>query len=197
MHKLAVSCIRTSVRATSNLDRWRTCDSIRLTYAEYRAMASCDVLKYRWMEDASNTVMMAPDAGTKMLQLSSDEPEWKLGALPTCTLNVMRGNRSQVAIARAAGISQGFLSELESGRKRLTPSVARRLEPVLGMPANQLLLAELFTSLNRAAQKGRIDLQPLLAEAERLAEILPQGEIGDAIIDAIFRIARERKKLPH
>lgn len=89
------------------------------------------------------------------------------------------------------------MSELESGQKRLTPGVARRLAPTLGMPANQLLLAEHLSSLNRVAQKGRIDLQLLLAEAERLIEILPQGEVGDAIMDVMLRIVRERQKLPN
>jgi hypothetical protein len=42
-----------------------------------------------------------------------------------------------------------------------------------------------------------VDLRPLLAEAERLTEILPQGEVGDAIMDAMLRLVREKQKLPN
>jgi transcriptional regulator with XRE-family HTH domain len=145
------------------------------------------------MKSPSNTAMMAPEVDTKTLQVSSDEPAWGAQPIAASALKVRRGNRSQIEVARAAGISQGFLSELESGRKRLTPGVAQKLAPALGMSANQLVLAEHLANLNRVAQKGNIDLQPLLAEAERLIEILPSGEIGDAIIDAIVRIVREQK----
>jgi transcriptional regulator with XRE-family HTH domain len=103
----------------------------------------------------------------------------------------------QREIARAAGISQGFLSELECGQKRLTPGVAQRLAPVLGTTASQLVLGEHLERLNRAAQKGYIDRQTLLAEAERLTEILPGGEIGEAILDALVRIVREQQMLPN
>ena len=110
-------------------------------------------------------------------------------------------SRSDEATARRwrspslAGISQGFLSELESGQKRLTPGVAQSLAPALGTTADQLVLSEHLAQLNRAAQKGGIDPQPLLAEAQRLAEILPDGEVGDAIVDALVGIVRERSKL--
>jgi hypothetical protein len=46
MHKIAISCIYTSVYATSSLDSWRTCDINRLIYTELRAQASRDVLGY-------------------------------------------------------------------------------------------------------------------------------------------------------
>jgi transcriptional regulator with XRE-family HTH domain len=102
-----------------------------------------------------------------------------------------------VEIAQEVGVSQGYLSELESGLKPLTPGVARRLAPALGIMAGDLLLAEYLAKLQRAAQKGRIDLQPLLAEAERLTEVLPGGEIGEAIIDAFVRIVRVRQQSPN
>jgi transcriptional regulator with XRE-family HTH domain len=100
----------------------------------------------------------------------------------------------QKEVARAAGISQGFLSELECGQKRLTPGVAQRLAAVLGTTAPQLVLGEHLERLNRAAQKGYIEPQTLLAEAERLVEIFPRGEVGDAIVDALIGVVRERPK---
>jgi transcriptional regulator with XRE-family HTH domain len=117
--------------------------------------------------------------------------------IATSAIRAWRGNRSQVEIAEKAKITQGFLSELESSQKRLTSGVAQKLATALGTTAEQLVLGEQLTKLNRAAQKGRMDLQPLLAEAERLTEMLPSGEIGDAIIDALVGIVREQPKMPN
>ncbi len=114
--------------------------------------------------------------------------------VPASSIKEQRGGRSQTEIAQFAGISQGFLSELESGQKRLTPGVARRLAPALGTTADQLLLNEHLVKLNRAATSCKLDPQWLLSEAERLAEILPSGEIGDAIVDALVGIVREGPK---
>ena len=117
--------------------------------------------------------------------------------ISSSTIKAWRGNRSQVEIAGKAKIAQGFLSELESGQKRLTSGVVQKLAPALGTTAEQLMLGEQLAKLNRAAQKGRMDLQPLLTEAERLTEMLPSGEIGDAIIDALVGIVREQPKMPN
>ena len=115
--------------------------------------------------------------------------------IATSSIRAWRGNRSQVEIAGKARITQGFLSELESGHKRLTSGVAQKLAPALGTTANQLLLGEQLAKLTRASQKARIDLQPLLAEAERLTKILPSGQVGEAILDALVRIVREQQML--
>ncbi len=56
------------------------------------------------------------------------------------------------------------------------------------------MLSEYLTKLKRAAQKGGIDPRPLLAEAQRIAELLPDGEVGDAIADALAGIVREGPK---
>jgi transcriptional regulator with XRE-family HTH domain len=114
--------------------------------------------------------------------------------IATSAIRARRGDRSQVEIAQEAGISQGYLSELESGLKPLTPGVAQRLAPALGITADELLLSAHLAKLHQSAQKGRIDIQPLLAEAERLTKVLPSGEIGDAVIDALVGILRERSK---
>jgi transcriptional regulator with XRE-family HTH domain len=121
-----------------------------------------------------------------------EEPGERDRPIAASAIRAWRGNRSQVEIAQEAGVSQGYLSELEGGLKPLTPGVARRLAPALGIMAGELLLAEHLAKLQRAAQKGRIDLQPLLAEAERLVEIIPRGEVGDAIVDALIGVVREQ-----
>jgi transcriptional regulator with XRE-family HTH domain len=114
--------------------------------------------------------------------------------IATSAIRAWRGNRSQVEIAGKAKIAQGFLSELECGRKQLTYGVAHKLAPALGTTADQLVHGERLARLNRAAHKGRIDLQPLLTEAERLVEILPGGEVGDAIGDALIGVVRDSPK---
>ncbi len=121
-----------------------------------------------------------------------EEPGERDRPIANSAIRAWRGNQSQVEIAGKARITQGFLSELESGQKRLTPSVARKLAPALGTTANELLLYENLAKLNRAAQQGRIDLQELLVEAERLSQLLPSGEVGDTIVDALIGIVRER-----
>jgi transcriptional regulator with XRE-family HTH domain len=106
-----------------------------------------------------------------------------------------RGTLSQVQLAQAAGISQAFLSELETGRKRLTPATAEKLAPPLGTTPAQLLLDEQLATLNRVAQQGNIDPRMLLDEAERFDEILPNGEIGEAILAAVMAIVCGRLTL--
>lgn len=59
-----------------------------------------------------------------------------------------------------------------------------------GTEADQLLLAEHSVKLNRAAQKGQVELQPLMNQVERLAVLVPSGEFGNAIVDALVGIMR-------
>jgi transcriptional regulator with XRE-family HTH domain len=99
-----------------------------------------------------------------------------------------------VEISGKARITQGFLSELESGRKRLTYRVAQKLAPTLGTTADRLVLGEQLATLNRAARKGDVDFQSLLTEAEKLTRILPSGKMGDAILDALVGVVRERSR---
>jgi plasmid maintenance system antidote protein VapI len=87
------------------------------------------------------------------------------------------------------------LSELERGRKRLTPDTAQKLAPVLGTMPDQLIGAEHWVKLERAAWKGGADPQSMLAVAKTLAEMLPSGRVGDDLVDALVAIVRERPKL--
>ena len=43
--------------------------------------------------------------------------------------------QGQVAVAATAGITQGHLSDIESGRRSLTPALAERLAHLLNVPA--------------------------------------------------------------
>jgi transcriptional regulator with XRE-family HTH domain len=147
------------------------------------------------MSDDSKMPMMTPEVGERTLQNFPEEPAWETEPIPASALKERRGKRSQVEIAQAAGISQGFLSELESGRKRLTRSTAQKLAAALETTPDHLMLAERHATLNRAAHKGRVDPKPLLGMAERLAELLPSGKIGDAIVGALIGVLQERPKM--
>lgn len=47
-------------------------------------------------------------------------------------------NKGQVELARDIGTSQGFLSDLEGGRRKMTSDVARRLAAALDVPERWL-----------------------------------------------------------
>lgn len=113
----------------------------------------------------------------------------------TSSVKERRGTRTQRQISQATGVSQPFLSELETGSKRLTPDTADKLAPALGTTPAQLLLDEQLATLNRVARQANMDPEMLLEEAERLDEILPNGEIGEAIFDALAAIVWERPKI--
>jgi hypothetical protein len=149
------------------------------------------------MSDTSKMAMGPSVDRVQRLPTPLEESVQRTESVPASAIRKWRGGRLQREVARAAGISQGFLSELGCGQKGLTPGVARRLAPVLGTTVPQLVLGEHLARLNRAAQKGHIDLQPLLVEVEKLTEILPSGQVGEAIMDAIVRIVRDRQKLPN
>ena len=112
----------------------------------------------------------------------------------TSVIRERRGNRSQTEIAQAAGISQAFLSELEGGLKRLTSGTARKLAPVLGTMPDQLIVAEHWVKLERAARKAGVDPLSMLALTKTLAEMLPDGLVGDDLVEALVAIVRERPK---
>ncbi len=146
------------------------------------------------MSDTLKMTMVTSVDGAEPLPMPLEESMRWTKPVPVSAIKESRGDRSQREIARAAGLSQAFVSELESGRKRLTPGTAQKLAPVLGTTPDQLMRAECEVNLERVARMVRVDPQLLLAEAERLAEIVPGREIGDAIIDALVKIARDRQK---
>jgi len=138
--------------------------------------------------------MMTPVDSTEALPMPPEETARRTGHVPTSVIRERRGHRSQTEIAQAAGISQAFLSDLERGRKRLTPATAQKLAPVLGTMPDQLIVAEHWVKLKRAALKGGADPLPIVAVARSLAEMLPSGRVGDDLVDALVAIVRERPK---
>lgn len=54
-----------------------------------------------------------------------------------------RAGLTQVRLAGALGVSQGYLSQMESGQRRVSDQVTRRLVRLLGLPATALPLPAL------------------------------------------------------
>jgi transcriptional regulator with XRE-family HTH domain len=117
-----------------------------------------------------------------------NEPACGNVSVPPSALKVLRGTRRQEEVARAAGISQPYISELETGAKPLTPRMAQRLAPVLGCSASELETAERIASLKRMADGGRLDPEPLFRAIKALNDELPEDETGDALIDALLQV---------
>ncbi len=149
------------------------------------------------MSDTSEIAMMTPEANTEALPMTPEVPLRRTELAPVSAIRKRRGDRPQIEVARAAGISQAFLSELEGGRKRLTPGTAQKLAPVLGIEPKQLMVAERGVNLERVARMVRVDPQPLLAAAQRLIDMLPPGKTGDDIIDVIAGIAQREDAGDH
>jgi transcriptional regulator with XRE-family HTH domain len=146
------------------------------------------------MRDNPNMAMLTPVDGAEALPMPPDEPAWEAQPILASALKESRGDRSQSEVAQAAGISQGFLSELERGRKRLTPGTAGKLAPVLGIMPDQLIVAEHWVKLQRAAREGGADPKSMLAATKTLAEMLPSGRVGDDLVDALVAIVREKRQ---
>ncbi len=109
---------------------------------------------------------------------------------PGARLRRSRGSRGQAEVARQARISQGHLSDLERGKKKLTMGIARRLAASLGVSTWDLVGPEYLVRLREVAREGHVDAHLLLEEAERLARLLPDGETGDSIVDILGEIVK-------
>ncbi len=111
---------------------------------------------------------------------------------PESALKTMREQtgKHQLRLANEAGVSQGYLSEVESGKKPLTPAVAEKVAPVLGVTAAELEAAEQMSLLHRMALKGAVDPQRLLDAVTDLSSSLPDGEVSDALVDALLGVLK-------
>lgn len=61
--------------------------------------------------------------------------------------------RTQWEIANAAGITSGYLSQLETGAARVPPAAAARLAPVLGLDAAELVRASRLRTVPADARR--------------------------------------------
>lgn len=111
--------------------------------------------------------------------------------VPVSAIRHMRGDRPQTQISTKTGLSQGYISDLESGKKALTPETAARLAPTLGVTPGELEFAEQVSTLQRLAVKGRLDPTRLLDAIQELAVSLPDGEVSDDLVDALLTVLKK------
>lgn len=82
---------------------------------------------------------------------------------------------SATALARAVGISNGHLSDIERGRRNPSPDLLRRLEKALGLSSGELQVP--FTppkALDRPSSEAIASLAAALGVS--VAELIPPGE---------------------
>ncbi len=111
--------------------------------------------------------------------------------VPTSAIRDLRGKRPQSQIALKSGVSQAMISELEAGRKQLTPGTAKKLAPALGVSAAELEIAEQVSTLQRLATKGALDPRQILAAIEEIAFSLPDDEVSDRLVDALLAVMKQ------
>lgn len=111
--------------------------------------------------------------------------------IPENAVRDLRGKRHQSEVAIKSGLSQQMISEIERGTRHLTPEVAQKLAPALGVDSQQLLLAHQIGVLNKAALKGAVDPNRLVEAVMALAETLPDDDISDQLVDALVEVLRK------
>ncbi len=125
-----------------------------------------------------------------LAELLEQTPRGK-GKIPRSSIKSLRGSRPQTSIAAKSGIAQSMLSMLEAGTRDLTPEVAMRLAPALGVSGTELWLSEQVAMLNRASLKGELSPNLLVEAILELAKSTPDSEIGDALMDALLQVLRD------
>lgn len=81
----------------------------------------------------------------------------RLNGPPENSLGALREDLAltQTALASMSGVAQGYISEIESGKKRLSRKAAGKLAPVLGVGAGPLLASVRLDALKGLIQDGR------------------------------------------
>jgi transcriptional regulator with XRE-family HTH domain len=122
-----------------------------------------------------------------------EQPNSRTGPPPTSAVRDFRKARglTQEQLARAAGITQVHVSDVERGRRRLTPKVAMKLARPLQTTPEDLQWAEYFSSLQRAAVKGTLDPHVLLETILKLSDALPESDVADNLMDALTDVLKK------
>lgn len=122
-----------------------------------------------------------------------DQPPRLDERVPVSAVKTLREGqgRHQMDVARISGVSQGYISEVESGKKSLSPEMAAKLGPALGVTADQLQVAEQVGTLQRLAVKGKLAPDRLLETILELAHVLPDGQVSDDLVDAFLRVLKK------
>lgn len=132
-----------------------------------------------------------PSRRLEALQQLLDTPsKGRAEDIPSSAVKSFRGNQTQVQVAMKAGISQEMLSAIETGSRELTETTAKKLAPVLGVKAKDLMIAERVGSMKRAAMKGQLSPERLLDAILVLDQELPESGAADELLDAMVDVLK-------
>ncbi len=97
-------------------------------------------------------------------------------------------------IAAKAKLSQAHISDLELGRRELTPAAAEKLGPALGVDPDRLMAADVLAGLKAMTVESPDDLDArLLVEiVEYLDGLLPANQFSDGLLETLLELASER-----
>jgi transcriptional regulator with XRE-family HTH domain len=134
-----------------------------LTRAEYDALIA-------QIEDAAEDAADAALAETRFAEIEASGDVALSPAATAAAIGYVRHVRrlrgmTQVQLAEHVGITQGALSDIESGRRNGSPAVMLKLAEALGLPAEQFLDARIpaGTEILRVPTPGRAGDAPPIA----------------------------------
>ncbi|MFT3938748.1 helix-turn-helix domain-containing protein [Rhodopseudomonas sp.] len=90
---------------------------------------------------AARRIMARVESGAEQT-LTADELDELLASKTPLAFYRKRAGLTQAALAKSAGIAQGFLSEIEAGRKTGDIHTLRRIADALGISLDDLVAAE-------------------------------------------------------
>ncbi len=101
---------------------------------------------------------------------------------------------SQAALASKSGLSQSYVSEIESGTKRLSAPAAEKVAAALGVEAGVLLMSVRMGSLKTALETGESRgplAQEIVAVLALIAENLPDGSLKNLLMATLVEALNE------
>ena len=98
---------------------------------------------------------------------------------------------NQLELARRAGISQAYLSEIETGKVALKSETAYKLAPALKADPAELEFAESLSSLQRAAMRGTLDPRLLVETIMEFSAHAPDSEVAENLTDALLQVLKK------
>jgi transcriptional regulator with XRE-family HTH domain len=115
---------------------------------------------------------------------------------PENPLGELRSERAltQSKLASKAGISQSYLSEIESGTKRLSAPAAEKVSRALGVDPGVLLMSVRMGSLKTALQTGESRgplAQEIVAVLALISENLPDGSLKNLLMATLVEALNE------
>lgn len=97
-----------------------------------------------------------------------------LASVPDRGLKNLRGGLRQADVAARAGVTQQQLSEVETGRRRITPALAERLGEALETDPGHLLAADALVRLKAATKSAEPDPDAMLQAMLEVDELIEE-----------------------